>query len=348
MKRPHAHRNIRSSNAELEDSMSNVQRRRILLSGLAGMAGLSAAALPRQASADEAWPARPIRMVVPFGAGGSSDVFGRLLGTQLQTAIGQPIVVDNKPGAGGVVGAQAVASAAPDGYTLLLATNGPLVAVRHGKTRPPYEPERAFTPVAMLSEVPMAIMVRANSPVHDIRDLLAAKGKSFAFATPGPGTTGHVAGEWLGKRAGIDMVHVPYKSSGAAVNDLLAGVVPLAVDSLASYLGHVKAGTVKVIAVLTQSRFPDLPDVPTLMELGVPLKLSLWFAMMAPARTPMPIVQRLNRELTAIVQRPDNAPRLSAMAARPMSLPASEIPSFLNSESRDWKQMLDETGIETT
>jgi tripartite-type tricarboxylate transporter receptor subunit TctC len=332
----------------MENQVSKMQRRRIVLSGLAGLAGVAGVPLRHAHAADEVWPSKPVRLVIPFGAGGSSDVFGRLLATHLATAFGQPFVVDNKPGAGGVVGAQVVASAPPDGYTLLLATNGPLVSVRHAKTKPPYDPERAFTPVSMLAEVPMAVMVGPSAPVNDIRQLLASKGKSFPFATPGPGTTGHVAGEWLGKRSGVQMVHVPYKSSGAAVNDLMAGVLPLAVDSLASYLAHVKAGTVKVVAVMTQNRFPDLPDVPTLVELGIPLKLSLWFAMAAPARTPTPIVERLNRELAAFLHRPEVAPRLSAMGARAMSVPSGEITSFLNAESRNWKQMLDETGIEAT
>ena len=273
------------------------------------------------------WPSRPIHLVVPYPSGGPVDLTARLIAPKLQQALGQPVVVENKPGAGGNIGADFVAKSAPDGQTLLMgaiATHAINPALYRNF---PYDPVRDFRHVALLVQVPNVLVVNNALPVTNVGELVAyAKQRpgKLNFASGSTGSTGHLAGELFKQMTGTDMTHIPYKGAAPAVADLLAGRVQLMFDNLASALPNIQAGKVRALAVTTLQRSASLPQLPTLDESGLKgFDMTTWWGLMAPAGTPEPVVQRLASEAARALQSPDLKERWRAMGSEP---PAARTP----------------------
>ena len=322
----------------------HTKRHLLALLALAGL-GLSAHAQP--AAAD--WPNKPIRWVVPFPPGGAMDAIARTLGEKAGKALGQPFVIENKPGAGGNIGADYVAKQPGDGYTLMItsigmATNKPL----YGKLS--YDPIKDFAPVSLLAVVPNVLVTNATQPdVKTARDVIAAARKApgkLTYASAGNGTSIHLAGEVFASLAQLDMLHVPYKGSGPAVADLLGGQVNYMFDSITSARPHIQSGKLRALGVTTAKRSSTLPDVPTLAEAGVPgYEVSPWFAVFMPASTPKPIVSKLNKALLDAMKDPDVVKRFETIGAEPVGSTPDELARHLARESERWTQLITERGI---
>ncbi len=251
------------------------------------------------AASPSAWPTRPVTVVVPFTAGTTSDLVARALAAHLSSALGQPFVVDNRGGAGGNIGSAAVARATPDGYTLLLATTGPAANNKLLYKTMPYDPQRDLAPVALIGKSPVLITAGTNGPAKNLQDLVdyakANPGKVTA-GYPGNGTLGHIAGELLQQRAGVKFVQVQYRGSPPIIDDLLGGSIDVAMDSMAPYVPFVQQGKLRGLGIASASRWPQLPDVPTIAEAGFPgFEASVWYALLAPADTSPDIVATLNK-----------------------------------------------------
>jgi tripartite-type tricarboxylate transporter receptor subunit TctC len=322
----------------------HTKRHLLALLALAGL-GLSAHAQP--AAAD--WPNKPIRWVVPFPPGGAMDAIARTLGEKAGKALGQPFVIENKPGAGGNIGADYVAKQPGDGYALMItsigmATNKPL----YGKLS--YDPIKDFAPVSLLAVVPNVLVTNATQPdVKTARDVIAAARKApgkLTYASAGNGTSIHLAGEVFASLAQLDMLHVPYKGSGPAVADLLGGQVNYMFDSITSARPHIQSGKLRALGVTTAKRSSTLPDVPTLAEAGVPgYEVSPWFAVFMPASTPKPIVSKLNKALLDAMKDPDVVKRFETIGAEPVGSTPDELARHLARESERWTQLITERGI---
>ncbi|HNZ89889.1 MAG TPA: tripartite tricarboxylate transporter substrate binding protein [Acidovorax sp.] len=322
----------------------HTKRHLLALLALAGL-GLSAHAQP--AAAD--WPNKPIRWVVPFPPGGAMDAIARTLGEKAGKALGQPFVIENKPGAGGNIGADYVAKQPGDGYALMItsigmATNKPL----YGKLS--YDPIKDFAPVSLLAVVPNVLVTNATQPdVKTARDVIAAARKApgkLTYASAGNGTSIHLAGEVFASLAQLDMLHVPYKGSGPAVADLLGGQVNYMFDSITSARPHIQSGKLRALGVTTAKRSSTLPDVPTLAEAGVPgYEVSPWFAVFMPASTPKPIVSKLNKALLDAMKDPDVVKRFETIGAEPVGSTPDELARHLARESERWAQLITERGI---
>ena len=322
----------------------HTKRHLLALLALAGL-GLSAHAQP--AAAD--WPNKPIRWVVPFPPGGAMDAIARTLGEKAGKALGQPFVIENKPGAGGNIGADYVAKQPGDGYALMItsigmATNKPL----YGKLS--YDPIKDFAPVSLLAVVPNVLVTNATQPdVKTARDVIAATRKApgkLTYASAGNGTSIHLAGEVFASLAQLDMLHVPYKGSGPAVADLLGGQVNYMFDSITSARPHIQSGKLRALGVTTAKRSSTLPDVPTLAEAGVPgYEVSPWFAVFMPASTPKPIVSKLNKALLDAMKDPDVVKRFETIGAEPVGSTPDELARHLARESERWTQLITERGI---
>jgi len=288
-----------------------MKRRNFVLAGVA--AGLFATALPTQA---QNWPERPIKLIVPYPAGGNSDHIGRFIGERLGAALGQPVVVENRGGAGATIGAQAAASAAPDGYTFLLAPTAVLAITPHLR-KVPYAPED-LAPVAKVSGSYGLAVARKDLPANDLRELIALAKESpgkLTFGSAGTATITHLTGEIINLRAGIRTLHVPYRGSAPALTDLIGGQIDLIYDSIA--LPAIKSGQVKALAATGKYRHPELPDVPTAEELGYPLGTSSWFGLFAPRGTPEQIVARVSGEVKKILADPAAKQQLESFSQYP-------------------------------
>ena len=265
------------------------------------------------------FPERPIRFVVPFAAGGTSDIIGRILSARMQEGLGQSLVVDNRGGAGGSIGSDIVAKASPDGYTLVLGSNGTHAIVPYLYRNLPYDPIRDFTPISMVVITPTVLAATPDLPVKSVKDLIAlAKTKpgAIAYGSSGVGSTTHIAGEMLAAMAGIQLNHVPYKSASAAYPDVFSGRVALIFDTALSMLQHIKAERVRPLAVTNPARAGILPNLPTISEAGVPgYAITLWIAIYAPAGTPAPVVARLNKEVQRALNQPDVREQMTLQGA---------------------------------
>lgn len=275
----------------------------------------------------QAYPARPIRFVVPYAPGGPLDLIARAIGQKLTEATGQPVVVDNKPGAGGNIGADIVAKAAPDGYTIVMGAVATHAINPTLYPKIPYDPVKDFTPVAMVAVVPNVLVVNPALPVKSVKELIdfaKARPSYLNFASGSSGSTGHLAGELFNALAGVQMVHIPYKGGAPAMADLLAGQVQLMFDNLANAQPQIKAGKLRALAVTTAQRSAFAPDLPTLAEAGVPgFDLTTWFGIFLPGNAPRDIVLRLNTEINKALSAPDMRDRLEKMGAEP---PANNTP----------------------
>jgi len=312
----------------------------------AALASLALTAGPAAAQAP-AWPAKPIRLVVPYPPGGPTDVLLRIVGAQLAERLGQPVLIDNKPGASGMVGADMVAKAPADGYTLL--GNASIHVINpslYPKT--PYDAIKDFTPVSLVAEVPLVLVVSpalAATQVKDVIALAKAKPGALAFASSGNAAAPHLAGEAFKHAAGVDLLHVPYKGSGPALTDLMGGQVQLMFDSMPSSMPFIQAGKLRALAVTTARRSTALPQLPTVAEAGLPgFDMSTWYGLWAPAGTPREVVARLGTEVAAIVRLPAVRERLLALGAEPVGNTPDEFAAFNRSELAKWARIVKQSG----
>jgi tripartite-type tricarboxylate transporter receptor subunit TctC len=304
--------------------------------------------LPATASA-QTWPTKPVRIVVPFPAGGVADVLARGLQADLQTALGQPVVIDNKPGAGGNVGAEIVAKAEPDGYTLLLASAGILTINELLYARMPFDPAKAFAPITVVGEMPNIVVIHPRTGVTTLEALIdkakAEPGK-LNFGSAGNGTTTHLAMEMLQAAAGIKLAHVPYRGAAPAAQDLVAGQLDGMVDNPPLMLGPIKSGTLRALAVTAKQRMPNLPDVPTTAEAGLSgFESSSWFALCAPAGTPKDIVARLNAETVRILRNPKMVESFNERGVRLVGDDVDSFAAYIITERQRWGDIVKAAGI---
>jgi tripartite-type tricarboxylate transporter receptor subunit TctC len=300
------------------------------------------AAFSLVAAADD-YPSRPVRIVVPFAAGGPADVYARFLAQRLQEAMGQPFVIENRPGGGSVVGTEIVAKSAPDGYTLLLMSNTHTVNESLMPNKP-FQLMRDFTPVAPINYSDLVLVVNPAVPAKTLQELIAlAKSEpgKLNYASSGPGTPYHMAGELFKSMAGLDIVHVPYKESSAARTGVLGGQVEMMFDAVTVMSGHVKAGKVRALATSGKVRSAVMPDVPTLSEAGVPgYEAVIWLGLIAPKNTPPAIVDRLNAEITRIVSRPDTQAEWAKQGAVAMTMSPDAFGKFLCGDIVKWERIV--------
>ena len=289
------------------------------------------------------WPERPIRIVVPYGAGGSVDAIGRTLAQELSTRLGQPVVVENRVGAGSNVGSTFVAKAPPDGYTLLLTSPGNAVNVTLFKQMP-YDVKTELTQVAVVGRAPGILLVRPDFPANSVRDLVAMAKKEpgkLNFGSGGPGSSEHLAGEMFKTHAGIDMTHVPYKGGAAVISDILAGQIQVFFTNQANVIGQIKGNLVKVLGVASNQRSALVPNVPTFAEQGYPeQQVSVWWGIAAPAKTPTAILDRLNSEILAAGASPTMRTRLSEMGAESITTTRAQANAFLDEEIVRWGKVV--------
>ena len=300
------------------------------------------------AQSSGAYPNHPVTLVVPYPPGGSADVLARAIGQKLGERLGQPVVVENKAGAATAIGAKAVAHAPADGYTLLLGTVSSQ-AINPAMNKVGYDPVADFVPVAPLASIPFVFVANPAVPVSSVGDVIAlAKSKpgEIGYASAGPGTSNHLAGELFASEAKIKLLHVPYKGSAPALNDVLAGHVPLTFDLHATSMAHIQGGKLKPLAVTTRVRSSLLPNVPTMAEAGVPgFEVSAWFGLFAPAGTPPPIVERLNTEVTAILKSPEMQKQLHDLGAEPELGTAAQYAGYVKAEAAKWAQTVKGAGL---
>jgi tripartite-type tricarboxylate transporter receptor subunit TctC len=299
--------------------------------------------------AQEKYPNRPVRVIVPFAAGGTTDIFARLIADKLSQTLGQQFVVENRGGAGGNIGADAVAKAAPDGYTLVMGTVGTHAINPSLYAKMPYDPLTDFEPVAFAAGVPNLMVVNPkNVKATSVKDFIAeakAAPKKFSMASSGNGTSIHLSGELFKQMTGVEMPHVPYRGSGPAINDLVGGQVEVMFDNLPSSIEQAKAGNLRALAVTSAKRSPALPDVPTLAESGLAgFEASSWFALFAPKGTPAEITGRLNAEVRKALEGDDLKKRFTELGGEIMPLSPPELMEYVRAEHAKWAQVVKTSG----
>jgi tripartite-type tricarboxylate transporter receptor subunit TctC len=294
------------------------------------------------------YPNRPVRMVIAFPPGGTSDFVGRIVATRLGDFLGQPIVVENRAGATGLIGTQAVAKSAPDGYTMLLAASD-FTLVPSLQESPPYDPLKDFAPVGMIVDYPHVLVATPSLPAGSTRELIAlakAKPGQINYASGGNGGTNHISGEWFKMQAGIDLTHVPYKGNGPAITDLLTDRVQLLFTSTGPVEGHLKTGKLKAIAVTGKTRLPSLPDVPTIAESAIPgYEFTLWYGLVVPAGTPRAVIDRLNAELRRTMDSAEVKERLATIGGELHVGTPDEFGALMKNEVVRWRKLARDTGI---
>ncbi len=299
------------------------------------------------AAGAQTWPARPVKIVVPFAAGGPADIYARAIGEKLQAVLGQPVVVEDKPGGGSIVGTDFVAKSAPDGYTLLMMSNTHTVNESLIPDKP-FQLLRDFVPVAPVNYSDLVLVVHPSVPANSLRELIAlAKSKpgQLNYASSGPGTPYHMAGELFKAMAGVDIVHVPYKGSSGARTDILGGQVQMMFDAIPTMAPNVQAGKLKAFGTSGKARSSVLPEVPTVSEAGVPgYEATIWLGIMAPASTPRAIVDRLNAEIRRIVDAPEMKAAWQKQGAVALSMPADEFGHFMREDIEKWARVVKISG----
>ena len=288
------------------------------------------------------YPERPIRLVVGFPPGGTADVLARAIGRDLSESLGQPVVLDNRPGAGSMIGSELVANSAPDGYTLLMVTSSHAVATTMSE-KAGYDPVESFTPITLVAATSLGLLGNLTAPVKNMHDLIAyAKSNpgKLNYGSSGTGSTTHLAGELLNSMAGIKLTHVPYRGGAPSMNELLGGQIQLLMISWPSALPQIKSGKVTGLGITSLKRWPSLPDVPTIAESGVPGYEALqWYAILAPAHMPAKLAQKLNMEITRIVHTPKVSDFIATLGAEPKTNSLSEFQTYLRSEVVKWTKV---------
>ena len=299
------------------------------------LAALALASVAGAAHA-QAWPSKPVSLVVPFPAGGTTDVLARALAERLSPAIGQPVIVENKPGAGATSGADYVAKAKADGHTLLIGAVHHTIASSVYK-KLPYDFQKGFEPVTVIAMVPNVLVVNARTPAKNVNELVAlikAKPAEASYGSNGNGTAQHLIGTQFQQQTGTRLQHIPYKGSGPLATDLLGGQILMSFDTITPVLPHIKAGKLSPLAVTTAKRSPALPDVPTLQEAGLKdFDIGTWFGVLAPVGTPKPVLDRLSAEATKIIQSPDFRKRMDDIGAQPVGNTPAEMAAQIRSET---------------
>ena len=299
------------------------------------LAALALASVAGAAHA-QAWPSKPVSLVVPFPAGGTTDVLARALAERLSPAIGQPVIVENKPGAGATIGADYVAKAKADGFTLLIGAVHHTIASSVYK-KLPYDFQKGFEPVTVIAMVPNVLVVNARTPAKNVNELVAlikAKPAEASYGSNGNGTAQHLIGTQFQQQTGTRLQHIPYKGSGPLATDLLGGQILMSFDTITPVLPHIKAGKLRPLAVTTAKRSPALPDVPTLQEAGLKdFDIGTWFGVLAPVGTPKPVLDRLSAEATKIIQSPDFRKRMDDIGAQPVGNSPAEMAAQIRSET---------------
>ncbi|MGQ0525189.1 MAG: Bug family tripartite tricarboxylate transporter substrate binding protein [Betaproteobacteria bacterium] len=315
------------------------------------IAGLVAAAfvVPVSHAQTETYPSRPVRMIVPFPPGGSTDIMARVVAQKLTEKLGQQVIVDNRGGAGGTIGMNIAAKAPPDGYTLMMSTSITHTVGASLYSKLPYNVLTDFAPITLAASVPLLFVVNPGVPAKSVKELIQlakAKPGQLNYASPGSGTSGHLAAEMFKSMAGVDIVHVPYKGGGPAVVDLIGGQVQVLILSAVATLPHVKTGKLRALAVTGLARSPKLPDIPTVSESGLPgYEVVLWYGVSAPAKTPASIVNRLNRDIVAIMQSPDMRERLASEAGEPVGNTPEQFEKIIRADVAKWSKIVKESGI---
>jgi tripartite-type tricarboxylate transporter receptor subunit TctC len=315
---------------------------------LAGLAGcVLALAGAATACAQQQYPTKPIRAIVPFAPGGGLEITTRLIGQKLTEKWGQNIVVDSRPGAATIIGSEIASKAAPDGYTLLMITT--TFAINPGLYRKlPYDPHKDFAPITQLNSQPNVVVVHPASPVKSVSDLIAqarARPGALTFASPGAGSAPHLSAEMFKRMAGVDMIHVPYKGIPPAVTDVIGGRVNMLFTTTISAAPHVNAGKLRAVAITSAKRLPTMPDVPTVAESLPGYEAEAFQGMVAPAGVPRAIVETLAREIAAIVKSPEVTERFSRDGAVPVGSTPQQFAAFLKSEMAKWRKVIEEAGI---
>lgn len=311
------------------------------------LTALMAGLLCSSAAFAQNYPTKPIKMIVPFPPGQASDVISRLVGEELSKSLGQPVIVENKPGAGGNIGSDIGAKAAPDGYTLTVATAA-LPISKHVR-KLPFDPEKDFATVTLMTITPLVLITRPDLPVSSVRELVAYAKKNpgkVSFASSGVGTSHQLSGELFGTLAGIDLLHVPYQGSAPAHVDIMGNRVDIMFDNIVPVTPHIQKGALKALAVTTKTRASSLPNVPTMAESGFPeFEAVAWFGVLAPAATPKPIVERLNKEIVSILKRPAVAEKLASLGAIAVGNSSDEFHKFFKAEIVRWEPVVKKANI---
>lgn len=288
----------------------------------------------------QTYPNKPIRLIVPFPPGGGNDVIARVIAQKLTERFGQQVVVDNKAGANGIVGLQALMQAPPDGYTIAVGAAGPLAVNPSLYDKLPYDPLKDFSPITNMVNFPLLLVTNPVVPAKTVQELIAlakAKPGQLYFASPGSGNSGHLAGELFNSMANVKTVHVPYKGQGPALSDLITGQVQMLYSSIPSVVNQVKSGQLNALAVGSSKRLASLPDIPTIAEAGVPgYEAYSWVGMLAPAKTPKEIVNKLNAEIVDILKRKDVADKLNQQGAIPVGDTPEQFSAYIKAEIEKW------------
>jgi len=293
------------------------------------------------------YPSKPIRLIVPYPPGGATDIFGRILAAKLTETLSQQVVVEQRPGAGGVIGAEAAAKAASDGYTMFVGQASNLAINQHLMGKLPYDPLRDFTPITLIAISPNLLVVHPSLPVHAVKDLVAlakAKPGSINYASAGNGSPGHLAAEFFKKLAKIDIVHIPYKGAVPALTDVIAGQASLYFTSPISAQPYVKAGRLRQIAVTSAQRFALLPAVPTLAEAGYQVDITSWWGLLAPAGVAKDIIARLHADTVKALNTVDMKERLAGQGASVMTNTPEQFAAYIKSEIANWARIVRESG----
>ena len=327
---------------KLPPSPSTLSRRSLLAAGAAGLAA------PSLARAQASWPARPVTIIVPFGAGGTTDLLGRILADRLASRIGGSFIVENKAGAGGGLGVGAAARSAPDGYTLCMGTVSTHAINPSVYKKLPYDHVKDFAPLSLVASVPNLLMVNVNMPVRTVPELIALLKREpgkYNFASSGAGTSIHMAGELFKLETGTDIVHVPYRSSGQVTQDLLAGQVNMTFDNITVAWPHIQAGKIRALATATPERLPFAPDLPALAEFIPGFAATSWHGLFAPVAVPAEISARVSREVQAIMREPETVEKLKAVGVTAIGSTQAEFAAHIAAETARWKVVADKAGI---
>ena len=317
----------------------------VSLTAIVALAGAMSSAVAQSGSAN--FPDKPIKIVVTFTTGGAPDILARLIGERLTAAWGQPVIVDNKPGAGGNLGADFVAKAPPDGYTIVVGTVGTHSINGALYSKMPYDMVKDFTPITLLATTPNMLVINNDVPAKNLKDFIALGKKEgkMTFASSGSGTSIHVSGELFKTMTGIDMVHIPYKGRATAIPDLLGGRVTMMFDNMPSSLALVREGKLRALGVTSSTRSPAAPDIPTIAESGLPgFDAVSWFALFAPANTPKPIIDKLQTEVRKILKTPDIRKRLADNGLDPVGGTPDELAAYQKSEISKWAKVVKDSG----
>ena len=322
--------------------------RRFALGSIASAVVLGAGLLGGTSALAQAYPTKPVTIIVPFAAGGTADILARIIGQALTAELGQSVVVDNRAGAGGNIGGQAAAKATPDGHTLFMGTVGTHAINASLYKKMPFDPVKDFAPLTRVANVPNLLVANPAQPYKSVKDLIAyakANPGKVNFGSSGNGSSIHLSGELFKSLAKVDMQHVPYKGSAPAVTDLLGNQIGIMFDNMPSAIQHVRSGSLVPLAVTTAKRSPELPNVPTIAEAGVPgYEATSWFGMFAPAGTPAPVLAKLNAAIVKVLAQPDVKKKINEQGAEVYSETPEQFAAFIQAESVKWGKVVKESG----